>query len=195
MADISAGEVSVSHPFSGQQTILVRCCKKDGATDPVSKAIRPIPGQTRKILAPRCFPAYAWKQTSTRGLRCPSCGQRRKSRIFCEPHVGTGALSSFSSLRLPRLSGASRDSGHSVRPRASPSSRPIPRVWSLGCAQHIPGRRPVRHAAGPCRDRAARFRTPSHAHQPTSIAFRRKPIAGREFPPWTLTISAASPCP
>jgi hypothetical protein len=29
----------------------------------------------------------------------------------------------------------------------------------------------------------ARFRTPPHAHQPTSRAFQRKPIAGREFRP------------
>ena len=103
--------------------------------------------------------------------------------LFCEPRIATGALSSLSSLRLLQLSGASRDAGHPVWPRASPSSRPIPRVWSRGCARHIPGRRPVRHAAGPCRDMGARFRTPSHAHQPTSRAFRRKPIAGREFRP------------
>src|SRR5438876_9369876 len=32
--------------------------------------------------------------------------------LFCEPHIGTGALSSLSSLRLLQLSGASRDSGH-----------------------------------------------------------------------------------
>jgi hypothetical protein len=74
------------------------------------------------------------------------------SRIFyfASPHIGTGALSSFSSLRLLQLSGASRDSGHSVRPCASPSSRLIPRAWSRGCAPHIPGHQPVRHARGPC---------------------------------------------
>ena len=93
------------------------------------------------------------------------------------------ALSSLSALRLLQLSGASRDSGHSVRRCASPSSRLIPRAWSRGCAPHIPGHQPVRHAAGPCRDMGARFRTPFHAHQPTSRAFRRKPIAGREFRP------------
>src|SRR6266481_2664598 len=46
--------------------------------------------------------------------------------LFCEPHIGTGALSSLSSLRLLQLSGASRDSGHPVWPRASPSSPPTP---------------------------------------------------------------------
>jgi hypothetical protein len=106
------------------------------------------------------------------------------SRIFyfASPMWEPGA-SSLSSLRLLQLSGALRASGHPVWPRASPSSRPIPRVWSRGCARHIPGHRPVRHEAGPCRDMGARFRTPSHAHQPTSRAFRMKPIAHREFRP------------
>ena len=93
------------------------------------------------------------------------------------------AFSSFSSLRLLELSDASLDADHPARPPASPSSLLIPRDWSRGCARHIPSRRPVRHAAGPCRDMGARFRTPFHAHRPTSRAFRRKPIVGREFRP------------
>src|SRR5216683_1232434 len=105
-------------------------------------------------------------------LTCPFCAKNGSHGfpdfLFCEPRIGTGALSSFSSLRLLQLSGASRDLGHLVWSPALPSSPPIPRVWSRGCARHIPGRRPVRHAAGPCRDMGARFRTPSHAHQPTS---------------------------
>ena len=60
--------------------------------------------------------------------------------------------SSFSSLRLLQLSGASRGSVDPVWPRASPSSRLIARAWSRGCARRIPGRRPVRHAPGPCQD-------------------------------------------
>src|SRR6267378_4570532 len=75
------------------------------------------------------FPLIA--DVSQNGRQVERC-QQRKSRLpgflFYEPHIGTGALSLFSSLRLLQLSGALRDSDHPVWPRASPSSRPIPRV-------------------------------------------------------------------
>ena len=107
-----------------------------------------------------------------RGLSMPT---RRRPGDFCAQLVFF-----FEVTPAPRRFA---NSGHPLRLRASPSSHPIAHAWSRGGARHTRGRRSVRHAAGPCRDRGARFRTPFHAHRPTSRICRRKPIVAREFRP------------